>query len=501
MIRKLLLLLIVFLLSLSVAGCTNSYEKLESPIKPEVRPELSAEQRPEIGIQTIIAESDTQTVSVHFPSTGYTKIDNILFEFANNRIELFGQETANIQVHNEENLPYELHIEYEIKYETSTHISILFMESKFMGGAQPQTTRYTFNFNIEQGRQLALRDLFKGSSAYLEILSQYAYKALITDRILNITLDEEWVTKGVAPIESNFKQFLIYENGIIVLFDKYQLGPAFIGEPMLDVPFNVFTAHIELKEIALMPVPAEVTEESTVTETTAENTSTAEPSTEPPTEESTDELYKPEPVTPRKRIALTFEDGPHPIYTKLVLDTLKSKNVKSTFFVLGNRSVEYPEILKRIHDEGHLIGNHSWSHPQLTRLSPEGISSQFFRTQDIITQITGYTPYLYRPPYGIYNESVITQARMPAILWSVDPMDLKFQDASYITNYVLDHAFDGAIVLLRDSNANTVQALSALLDALENEGYECVTVSELLGLTRDQSVMNIRIFSRGLDSK
>lgn len=501
MIKKLLLLSIVLLMSLGMAACTKSYEKLESPIKPEVSPELSAERSPEIGIQTIIAESDTQTVSVHYPSTGYAKIDNTLFEFANNRIELFGQETANIQIHNEENLPYELHIEYEIKYETSTHISILFLESKFMGGAQAQSTRYTFNFNIEQGRQLALRDLFKGSSAYLEILSQYAHKALITDRILNITLDEEWVAKGIAPLESNFKQFLIYEDGIVVLFDKYQLGPAFIGEPVLNIPFSVFTAHIELKEIALMPVPTEVTEESTTAESSIEHAATSEAVVEPSTEDTTDYLYKPDPTTPKKRIALTFEDGPHPIYTKLVLDTLKSKNVKSTFFVLGNRSVEYPEMLKRIHDEGHLIGNHSWSHPQLTRLSLEGISSQIFRTQDIITQITGYTPYLYRPPYGIYNESVITQAKMPAILWSVDPMDLKFQDASYITNYVIDHAFDGAIVLLRDSNANTVQALSALLDALENAGYECVTVSELLGLSRDQSAMNIRIFSRGLDSK
>ena len=89
---------------------------------------------------------------------------------------------------------------------------------------------------------------------------------------------------------------------------------------------------------------------------------------------------------------------------------------------------------------------------------------------------------------------------MPAILWSVDPMDLKFHDASYITNYVVDHAFDGAIVLLRDTNANTVQALSALLDALDSAGYECVTVSELLDLSGDNSENNIRIFSRGIDS-
>lgn len=495
MIKKPLIIIIFLLLSFGVVGCSNTYEKLTDPIRPENKPELNLERNPEIGIQTIITESDTQTVSVHYPSTGYTKIDNLLLEFANNRIELFGQETANIRVHKDENLPYELHIEYEIKYQTETHISVLFTESKFMGDAQPQTTRYTFNFNTQQGRQLALRDLFKGTTAYLEILSQYAYKALITDNVLNITLDEAWATKGISPIESNFKQFLLYEDGILVLFDRYQLGPAFIGEPTLYIPFEVFTAHIELKEIALTPVPTEATEATSETEASTEWVTE-----EPSSQEATDFLFKPETNEPQKRIALTFEDGPHPVYTKLILDTLKTKNIKASFFVLGNRATEYQDILKRIQDEGHLIGNHSWSHPQLTRLTTEGIANQINKTQDVITRITGYTPYLYRPPYGIYNEGVITQAGMPAILWSVDPMDLKFHDASYITNYVVDHAFDGAIVLLRDTNANTVQALSALLDALESAGYECVTVSELLELSREDSDKNIRIFSRGIDS-
>ncbi|HAS74428.1 MAG TPA: hypothetical protein DCS67_09815, partial [Clostridiales bacterium UBA8960] len=441
--KRRILIAILISMTLLLFGCSYTYDKLENPILPDSRPESNTMRNPEIGIQTIINEGDTQTVSVHYPSTGYIKIDNTLTEFANNRIELFNQEIANIQLHKEENLPYELHIDYDIVYETAHHISILFTESKFSGGSQSISTRYTYTFNVDQGRQLALRDLFKGSSAYLEILSQYAHKALITDRVLNISLDEEWVTKGVAPLESNFKQFLLNADGITILFDKYQLGPAFIGEPMLDIPFDVFTAHIELKEIALIPAPTESYEE------TSEGTSELE--TEPVTEvEATREKQADEPILtkpaiPKKRIAITFEDGPHPIYTELILDTLKSRKTVSTFFVIGNRALEYPEMLMRIHDEGHLIGNHSWSHPQLTRLTNENILDQISKTQDTIAEITGYTPYLYRPPYGIYNENVVTHARMPAILWSIDPKDLLYHDASYITNYVLDHAFDGAI--------------------------------------------------------
>lgn len=491
MIKRQLFIAIFIWFTFSFYGCTYTYDKLEEPIRPESRPEFNTIRSPEIGIQTIINEGDTQTVSVHFPSTGYLKIDNSLAEFANNRIELFNQETANIQLHQEENLPYELHIEYDITYQTSNHISILFTESKYIGGTQTISTRYTYNFNIEQGRQLALKDLFKGSSAYLEIISQYAHKSLITDKVLNITLDEEWVTKGVSPLEANFKQFLLNDEGITILFEKYQLGPAFIGEPMLDIPFDVFTAHIELKEIALTPIPTESPESTDENDTEIETT-------------SEEDLNKPAQTiqgVSKKRVAITFEDGPHPIYTELILDTLKTRNATATFFVIGNRALEYPEMLKRINDEGHLIGNHSWSHPQLTRLTNDHILAQILKTQSTIAEITGYTPYLYRPPYGIYNENVITHARMPAVLWSIDPMDLKYHDASYITNYVVDHAFDGAIILLRDTNANTVQSLSAILDGLESDDYEIVTVSELLGLTRENSSRNIRIFSRGLDTK
>ena len=487
MIRKLTVPFIIIISLLLFTSCANNYDRVDEAIRPMIKQNLVEEASPEIGIQSIIEEAEDQTISVHYPVTGNEKIDAILEGFALNRIELFRQETAGIKLSDDDKWPFELHLEFEIIYKSDRHLSLIFNESKYLGGTQSNVTMYTYNFNLEQGRQLALKDLFKGTSAYLEILSQYVYEQLINQNALDILLDEEWVVEGSKPLEANFKHFLMKENGIIVLFEKYQLGPAFIGEPSLEIPYDVFTAHIELKEFILAGTPA--IEPTTETETTIEIESTNEETTESLTESTTESTDEP------KKIALTFEDGPHPLYTPLILDTLKSREEVATFFLLGNRANEYPNLTKRIFEEGHLIGNHTWSHPQLTRLGTDDLLKQIEMTNTTVFNITGFTPTLYRPPYGIYNESVITITNRPAILWSIDPLDLKYKDSDYITNYVLDHAFDGAIVLLRDTNPYTTQALSAIIDGLVRDGFEIVTVEELLELTPENASQNVRIFS------
>lgn len=137
----------------------------------------------------------------------------------------------------------------------------------------------------------------------------------------------------------------------------------------------------------------------------------------------------------------------------------------------------------------------------MTRLSFDALNNQYERTQELVATITGSAPLIYRPPYGIYNENVISILKSPAVLWSIDPGDLVYKDSAYITNYVIDHAFDGAIILLRDTNAHTTQALSAIIDELTQLGYAFVTVDQLLGITEENASQNIRIFSRGFESK
>ncbi len=499
--KNVISLLLIILISLSLSACSVYYEKIEDPIKPEISVPSIDETSPDSGIISVIEEEDDQTIAVHYPIIGQSKIDDALKSFALNRIELFRQETADLKLTQEESLPFELHLDYEVVFKSDRHISLLFKENKYLGGAQPTSTIYTFNYNLEQGRQLALKDLFKGSSAYLEILSKYIFAKLVDDNALNVTLDTDWVTKGTNPLESNFKHFLFTNGGIIIIFEKYQIGPAFIGEPKIIIPFETFTAHIELKETIddILPTTEDETTNSVEIITETSPTEMVIETTEPSTSSESESVDNQETIA-LKRVALTFEDGPDPDYTPLILDTLKSRNQVATFFVQGIRAKEYPSLIQRINSEGHLIGNHTWSHPQLTHLSPEDMLQQLQKTQSVLEKITGRAPFLYRPSYGIYNENVISTINMPAILWSVDPEDLKYKDASYITNYVLDHVTDGAIILLHDTNAYTTQALSSILDALIAEGYEIVTVDELLGITENTAKYNVRIFSQAIES-
>jgi peptidoglycan-N-acetylglucosamine deacetylase len=186
-----------------------------------------------------------------------------------------------------------------------------------------------------------------------------------------------------------------------------------------------------------------------------------------------------------KCVALTFDDGPGPC-TGQLLDTLADHGARATFFDIGQNAAASPGLVRRQHEEGHEIGNHSWSHPDLTRLPPEEVRAQLDRTSRAIEDATGRPPALLRPPYGARNDAVAQQAGqagMPLILWNVDTEDWKYRDSDHVTNAVLSTVQPGSVVLMHDIHETTVAAVPGILDALAGQGYHFVTVSELYGGT------------------
>ncbi|MGF7047541.1 polysaccharide deacetylase family sporulation protein PdaB [Paenibacillus sp. DS2015] len=189
-----------------------------------------------------------------------------------------------------------------------------------------------------------------------------------------------------------------------------------------------------------------------------------------------------------KQIALTFDDGPDSIKTPKILDLLKQYEAKATFFVVGNRAEKLPDIVKRAQQEGHEIGNHSYSHPAFSRSSIKGMKSELDRTQEIIYKATGHKATLYRPPGGSYNESVVNickQNELLMILWSwdQDTKDWASPGVGRIVNKVIQNVHDGDIILMHDyvhKSSQTVEALAKILPELKRRGYSFVTVSELL---------------------
>lgn len=182
----------------------------------------------------------------------------------------------------------------------------------------------------------------------------------------------------------------------------------------------------------------------------------------------------------KKKAALTFDDGPHPVYTPMMLDVLKEKNVKATFFLLGEQVEQYPEIVKRMSEEGHLIGNHSYKHEQLSKLSVEQACAKVNRTNELIKSITGNSPEYIRPPFGDWKDKLDCQVNMIEVLWDVDTLDWSSQNKEKVINKVVTKVEEGDIILMHDSYETTVTATAEIIDRLEKEGYEFVTVEELI---------------------
>lgn len=181
-----------------------------------------------------------------------------------------------------------------------------------------------------------------------------------------------------------------------------------------------------------------------------------------------------------KKIALTFDDGPHPVYTPVLLDGLAKRKVKATFFITGENAEAYPELVKRMQEEGHLIGNHTYSHIQLTQGNREKFKGELVKTNEIIEEITGQGVTYVRPPYGSWDKSFEKELNMIPVLWNIDPLDWCCNDASCVIRKVESAAGEDAIILLHDSYPSTVTAALQIVDDLQQRGYVFVTVEEIL---------------------
>ncbi len=182
----------------------------------------------------------------------------------------------------------------------------------------------------------------------------------------------------------------------------------------------------------------------------------------------------------RKVVALTFDDGPNPATTNQALDTLSKYGIKATFFVLGKNVSGNEEILKRMKADGHVIGNHSWSHPVLSKLSLDEAKKQITDTEDALTKVLGSSSKLMRPPYGAITDDIRNSLDLSFIMWDVDSLDWKSKNEAAILTEIQREVKNGSIILMHDIHAETVNALPKVIDYLKGQGYDFVTVPDLL---------------------
>jgi peptidoglycan/xylan/chitin deacetylase (PgdA/CDA1 family) len=192
--------------------------------------------------------------------------------------------------------------------------------------------------------------------------------------------------------------------------------------------------------------------------------------------------------TEKKKIALTFDDGPHPRLTPRILEILARYNVPATFFMVGQNVINYPDAALQVIQAGHEVGNHTFTHPHLARLNESAIMDEIGKCEDALEELCEYRPHLLRTPQGALTPSLercLLHDDYILVLWSLDTRDWDNKSTACIVQTVLDNVKSGDIVLMHDfigHNSKTPEALEKIIPALLSQGYEFVTVSELLGV-------------------
>lgn len=415
-------------------------------------------------IESIIEYGDHSVIAAHYPVFGINSIDQIteglIFRYINDFRELF-KDTSVLDT----NYKSELNIDYELFKAPSNIISIKFtiVENMYYY-AQPNIKIETLNYDLINEKQVALEDILSGE--YLEEISRISRTYFSNSKGYKEYVNTKNFIERTLPKPKNYSRFIFDNDKIIFIFEKNQLFPGAFGYPTVEIPYVLLEPYLKLYffNSDLRETFQEIETEHATQEKFSDNEAV----------ESLRRIDKSKPM-----VALTFDDGPYVRSTVPILDTLKDYNVVATFFVLGNRVPNHKEIVQRMAKEGNEIGNHTYSHKQLTTLTPKELKEQINRTQNIIFEVVGDKPKIMRPTYGSYDNKLRSEINMPMILWSIDPQDWKSQNPEEIANHILSRVKDGDIILMHDIFKATADAVEIIIPELINRGFQLVTVSEL----------------------
>lgn len=180
------------------------------------------------------------------------------------------------------------------------------------------------------------------------------------------------------------------------------------------------------------------------------------------------------------RVSLTFDDGPNRKYTPLLLEGLKERGIQATFFLMGKNIEGNEDLVRRIQKDGHLIGNHTYNHVQLNKIPVGKAKEEIEKTSNEIYEITGVYPSYIRPPFGAWRKNLDLSVTMFPVFWDIDTLDWKSQNVDSVLNIVQTQIHDGSIILMHDGFKSSVDAALEIVDLLTEQGYDFVTVDQLL---------------------
>lgn len=463
--KRILTLLGCCILFLGTAGYivkANSTEKKTASIQTD-------QTYPNVEIQTLVKDLTDGGYAISYPSFGKKEIDQYIQAYVTDQVAHYEKKLKKLSKKKKS----ELTITYKIVHYSKQTLSIVFDEYESVNGEKGTSSLKTFTFDLPAQKQMTLKNLFKEDANYLDRLSAISY-AELKKQMKTADFDPD-LQKGTQAANQNFSQFALLENSIVIYFKPYQLGAEQMKTKTIAIQKDLF------KDMLSDAYKDEAVNKNKVKET-------------PPKHIVNEMPQQGAPIDPTKKVvAMTFDDGPNPSSTNVILDGLKEMNGHATFFVLGSRVQYYPETIERMVKEGNEVGNHSWDHPQLTRLNEAQVKHQIGDTQALIKQVSGYEPLHVRPPYGAVNANVRRYiGNVGVTLWDIDPEDWKYRNVPHSVQAVMSQVGDGKVILMHDIYQTSAEAAVEIMKQLHAQGYQLVTISQLEQVKKEREQLHVQ---------
>lgn len=460
---KKLFIIIPFLILLFSAGLFGIYFLNQSHSRQTTAPSdekyyFADSKYSGIRSKFVTRDNKREKVSIEYPITENEKINRLISESID-KIDRDFQNTVLLATVFDK--PMTETISYQVTHNTSEALSIVINIKQDMNGAHPASMTQFWTFDKKSGEVVGLADFTEQSDEAAEAIISTA-KDNISQTIKQRQQPEIDLNEIIN--KEALSNFIITNNGNSLAWPLGQasLLPSSYGELTITVPISSVSKYLQnptARKLVNIPKPPEPKPEPA-------------PAPAAPT---------PAPTTGNKVIALTFDDGPGP-YTAHLLDILDQYGAKATFFLIGSKVSGQASVVRSIQARGHQLGNHSWSHPELPKLSVDQIAGEIDRTNEAIRQATGVKPSILRPPYGAVNGVVLEQLRlrnMSSILWSVDTRDWADRNSQIVCSRAVAGARPGAVILMHDIHQTSVNAVPCILSSLKQQGYSFVTIQRL----------------------
>ncbi|MBM7610514.1 peptidoglycan/xylan/chitin deacetylase (PgdA/CDA1 family) [Lysinibacillus composti] len=412
--------------------------------------ETNSVKYPGVRILSEVVNDDSLRYHINYPQTKFDAVNNKILQYITTSKENYINSLRlknNVDVKAKGNLL----IDYDIYEYKNKYYSIVFTEKVSLDSIVYNTSTETFFINKETGEIIAPINLLNKKVENLNLLAKHVRTQLSEDKKYKQYIFQNELIAATRPYWDNFSRFAIIGDSLVFYYDKGEIAARNVGNPTLSIPLSYIN-----------PILTDELKSGTTSEI---NILTPK---------------KPVKSSNGKKVALTFDDGPHPSVTKQILKTLAKYDAKATFFMVGSNVSNYPTIAKEVYNSGHEIGNHTWNHANLTRLSSKQIASQLDRTNNAIFNAIGEYPTVFRPPYGAKNNQVVKASAVPVVMWTIDTLDWKYRNSNKLLPMVKSNMHNNAIILMHDIHQTTASGLDSVLNYLDQSGYEFVTVSEIL---------------------